>query len=322
MGSQLSKRQNHSKLNNFASNTPSQESNSSKPDSPNFVSLVNSKGEARSYHNAVSSAYFLPADIREQLFQVLMLSKHRLSCHKLAFNGNLVVPIEDRLKGNGGKVLDVGCGPGIWALEMAHDFDNVDVYAIDIVDTYPKDIKPPNVHFSIANVLEGLPFPDNYFDLVQVRTFVVALRATEWPTAVKEVYRVVKPGGYVQFVELEDLYYRLAGESLKFFDQMIDILKNAGFDPLIAKKIGALLKMQGFVNIKTPRVSLPVGPWKGEIGKMMMDDLVKMLAPVLGLSDAEYEKRIRKLFDDMNSYQCFVNWYGNHAQKPLEATGV
>lgn len=55
---------------------------------------------------------------------------------------------------------------------------------------------------------------------------------------------------------------------------MIDILKNAGFDPLIAKKIGELLRMQGFVNIKTPRVSLPVGPWRGEIGKMMMDDLV------------------------------------------------
>lgn len=43
-----------------------------------------------------------------------------------------------------------------------------------------------------------------------------------------------------------------------------------------------------------------------------------MLAPVLGLSDAEYETKVRNLFDDMNAHQCFVNWYGNHAQKPLE----
>ncbi|RUP49487.1 hypothetical protein BC936DRAFT_142388, partial [Jimgerdemannia flammicorona] len=51
------------------------------------------------------------------------------------------------------------------------------------------------------------------------------------------------------------------------------ILQSRGFDPHIGKKVGKMLKEGGFQNVKSPRVSIPVGGWKGELGNMMLDDL-------------------------------------------------
>ncbi|RUP49488.1 hypothetical protein BC936DRAFT_142389, partial [Jimgerdemannia flammicorona] len=77
---------------------------------------------------------------------------------------------------------------------MAHDFDKAEVHGCDFAEMYPVEIKPANAIFNLVNILDRLPYPDNRFDLVQIRTFVVALRTHEWPAAIKEVYRVLKPG--------------------------------------------------------------------------------------------------------------------------------
>lgn len=61
--------------------------------------------------------------------------------------------------------------------------------------------KLANFTFNIGNVLEGLPYPDNTFDFVHMRLFVFGLREIEWPKAIKEVLRVTKPGGFIQFIE-------------------------------------------------------------------------------------------------------------------------
>ncbi|RHZ81971.1 hypothetical protein Glove_115g24 [Diversispora epigaea] len=49
---------------------------------------------------------------------------------------------------NGCKVLDLGCGIGIWE------------------PICPSEIKPVNAEFVKSNILKGLPFKDNEFDYV------------------------------------------------------------------------------------------------------------------------------------------------------------
>lgn len=68
-------------------------------------------------------------------------------------------------------------------------------------DIFPTNIRPPNVSFQVGNVLERLPFADHSFDLVNLRLFIIALKREEWPILIKEAYRILKPGGYVQMVE-------------------------------------------------------------------------------------------------------------------------
>ncbi|RUO99706.1 S-adenosyl-L-methionine-dependent methyltransferase [Jimgerdemannia flammicorona] len=109
-------------------------------------------------------------------------------------HGNFNAPVEEDLE-TGIKVLDAGCGSGIWTIEMAEDYPNSTFVGIDIADMYPKtgDL-PPNVRFLKANILEGLPFEDGKFDYVFQRFLIFDLSPGDWKVAIKELARLVKPG--------------------------------------------------------------------------------------------------------------------------------
>lgn len=57
------------------------------------------------------------------------------------------------------------------------------------------------MNFQVHDALHGLPFPDNTFDLVNLRMFIISVKKDEWPMVLKEIYRVLKPGGLIQCCE-------------------------------------------------------------------------------------------------------------------------
>ncbi|KAI8144227.1 hypothetical protein BJV82DRAFT_79881 [Fennellomyces sp. T-0311] len=135
---------------------------------------------------------------------------------KYAFNGNVVAPIGDILTnatlcGGGSKqkrpqVVDVGCGPGTWVLEMATEFPNADFHGVDICPMFPGTIKPSNAIFRQQNILDGLPYPDNSIDYLHVRLMLSCLTQAQALKLLGEIMRVLKPGAYV---ELRDVEYRI-----------------------------------------------------------------------------------------------------------------
>jgi tRNA G46 methylase TrmB len=50
--------------------------------------------------------------------------------------------------------LDVGCGSGVWVLEMCHDYPNCNFTGMDILEAQPRTIVPTNARFVTANVLQ------------------------------------------------------------------------------------------------------------------------------------------------------------------------
>lgn len=88
-------------------------------------------------------------------------------------------------------------------MDMAQDYPKSNFVGIDIAAMVNINFKLPNVSFALGNVLEGLHFPDNSFEYIQLRVFVNALRKDEWPVALKEIHRLLKPGGCVGFFEYE-----------------------------------------------------------------------------------------------------------------------
>jgi ubiquinone/menaquinone biosynthesis C-methylase UbiE len=85
---------------------------------------------------------------------------------------------------------------------MAVEYPKSYFYGVDIAAMFDSQVKLENTEFSLANVLTGLPFPDNSFDFIHMRFFMAALRRNEWPVAIKEAYRLLKPGGGLQLCEL------------------------------------------------------------------------------------------------------------------------
>lgn len=86
---------------------------------------------------------------------------------------------------------------------MINDYPNSTYHGCDIVDVVNKSMKLDQFTFNHGNVAKGLPYADNTFDFVHMRLLVYALRKDEWPVAIKEAIRVVKPGGILQLVEGE-----------------------------------------------------------------------------------------------------------------------
>lgn len=84
---------------------------------------------------------------------------------------------------------------------MINDYPDCNYEGCDMVNIVAQKPTPKQFTFRIANVLEGLPYPDNTFDLVHLRLLVLALRYDEWPGVIKELLRVTKPGGLIQMME-------------------------------------------------------------------------------------------------------------------------
>ena len=102
-------------------------------------------------------------------------------------------------------VLDIGCGPGGWVLEMAYANANLHAVGIDIsqgmidyANTLARANGLDNAHFHVANAVDPLGFPDASFDLVNARQIEGVIPAAAWPGLLKEMVRVSRPGGIIR----------------------------------------------------------------------------------------------------------------------------
>lgn len=122
---------------------------------------------------------------------------------RTAFDGeDFAAPIHSALD-KGLVVLDVGCGSGTWTMEMAAAFPNSTFIGLDRSNCFPQDIKPKNCYFRALDIMQlPLPLPDNSVDYIFQRDLNWYMLADMWNPLVKEYMRILKPGGWVELVEL------------------------------------------------------------------------------------------------------------------------
>jgi SAM-dependent methyltransferase len=99
----------------------------------------------------------------------------------------------------GMSVLELGCGTGYFTRELARS--GADVVAIDVspelLEIAKANCSAPNVRYEIQNAYE-LNYPDAVFDSVVGSSVLHHLEIDE---AIREIYRVLKPGGMIYFTE-------------------------------------------------------------------------------------------------------------------------
>ncbi|WP_052889866.1 class I SAM-dependent methyltransferase [Thermogemmatispora carboxidivorans] len=110
----------------------------------------------------------------------------------------------------GGRVLDLACGPGGWALELAFAYPKVEVIGVDISQAVIEYARAQawsrglqNAHFQVMNIMEPLAFPDATFDLVNGRLLLGFMLPGAWPKLLAECRRLLKPGGVIRLTESE-----------------------------------------------------------------------------------------------------------------------
>lgn len=86
---------------------------------------------------------------------------------------------------------------------MATEHPATQFIGLDKVPLFPKCIRPANVSFVQHDATLGLPYEDNSFDLVHMRMFLMAFNKHQYADCMKEVFRITKPNGIVQLLEVE-----------------------------------------------------------------------------------------------------------------------
>ncbi|KAG1842155.1 S-adenosyl-L-methionine-dependent methyltransferase [Suillus subalutaceus] len=139
--------------------------------------------------------YSLPTDADEH--ERLRLQHNAL---KIFMDGkNYVIPTED--EGNFQHVLDLCSGSGQWVIDVAESLPNAEVHGVDLAlpQIFGNSEIPSNAQFHRVDLLnQPLPFADRYFDIVQMRIVPSIPNRID---LLKEIGRVLRPGGYVTFLE-------------------------------------------------------------------------------------------------------------------------
>ncbi|CAG8825543.1 17236_t:CDS:2, partial [Gigaspora rosea] len=103
-------------------------------------------------------------------------------------------------------------------------------------------IKPKNTEFIEANVLETLPFDNNTFDYIFQRILYVGIPGNNWPLVVNELVRVLKPGGYIELLEIDFQYSFMGPATTRLINGILIMFDERGLDPM------ACYKLQGYLE--------------------------------------------------------------------------
>jgi SAM-dependent methyltransferase len=153
-------------------------------------------------------------------------------------------------------VLDCGCGPGSITVGLAEVVASGEVVGVDIEPSQVALARAQaaqrgctNIRFDLGDILH-LPYPAATFDAVFGHTIIMQFH--DPLSMFTEVYRVVKPGGVVRFREPAfegNLYEPPAGARHQYVALFIRLLQHHGSNPLVGRRLGALLGRAGFGRV-------------------------------------------------------------------------
>lgn len=156
-------------------------------------------------------------------------------------------------------VLDIACGPGFTACELARvvgetgQVTGVDLNEelIAVAHQAKASEGVENITFSIGNIYE-LTLPENSFDFVYARFVFQHLENPE--LALENIRQVLKPGGTLCVLDIDDNWTSFSPESdafVQFIRQTGAGQKRKGGNRLIGSQLYGLLSHAGLQNVST-----------------------------------------------------------------------
>ncbi|KAK2004877.1 TAM domain methyltransferase [Colletotrichum falcatum] len=277
----------------------------------------------RRYHAYRSGSYQFPNDEREM--DRLDLSHSMV----VKTTGDLFLAPVDKDKTH--RILDVGTGTGIWAIEVGDKFPNAEVVGIDLSAIQPEFV-PPNVKFEVDDA-ESAWFGPKY-DFIFSR--YLALSIADWPRLVSNIYANLNDNGWAEFQDYSLLFDSDDGsltddhETMKWEKMGNKIADQIGRDFSPGPKLHNWVKEAGFCNVTHKHYKIPIGPWPkdphlkdlGMLNLMqLMDGLeaftLRPFCGVLGWTTEEVQVLLAKVRKELKSgdFHAHLNYHVVYGQK-------
>ena len=208
-------------------------------------------------------------------------------------------------------ILDIGCGPGGWVLDVAFENAKINVVGIDISQQMVEYARAHaeaqgmnNASFQVMNALEPLAFDDNSFDVVNARYIQAFMMKTSWAPLMKEIMRILRPGGRVLLTDGEwSISNSPAFEKMGAMLTHVGTLTGRSFSPDgrhigITPMLGRFLRDAGFVDIQRKAHVLDFSAGAEDYGNTYQDLMagLKLLEPFLVLAKVTTEEEFEELY--------------------------
>ncbi|KAJ5907660.1 hypothetical protein N7495_000342 [Penicillium taxi] len=265
-----------------------------------FLDTVTIQGREYQKYSIDHNIYFGPVDDEEA--QSL---DHQQKIFQKIFDDRLVFPPIPRLR----RVLDCGHGSASWAVDVAEQYPNCDVIGVDIApqmtpDDVPENLwlqkgscrRDPGLEIHIREALKCLPvddlnrrftFPSNHFDLVHSQLLATGIHRARWPSYIHDIVRVLKPGGWIQMVEI---YFNVQSDNGSLTDQHALRRWSTQFmraledqkDLRIGSRLQDLCMREGLEEVDSKMIPLPLSAWPTDsrmrsIGQSNGDNIQQLL---------------------------------------------
>ncbi|KAJ5910975.1 uncharacterized protein N7473_000278 [Penicillium subrubescens] len=192
------------------------------------------------------------------------------------------------------RILDIGTGPGDWAIEMSAAHPTATIIASDLTvfDSGVGHLDLPNVDFQLADARTEWTYHEP-FDLIHLRGLSGAFQ--DWAAIYTQAFEHCKPGGYIEVADSDPAADTITFSPLKRPESEAEIpalrtytaalrsaANAAGYPRDLAHLNTDALVAAGFVDVRVLERTIPIGLWPEDVaektlGKMALIALVEGL---------------------------------------------
>ena len=144
-------------------------------------------------------------------------------------------------------------------LDFANSYPDTSIHGIDIYpDLFPQSL-PPNITLSVCSITTLPPSWGQTFNFIHQRLLSLALTRSEWEAGLSEMFRVVKPGGWIQLEEAITDFPNSGPATQRLGLAINQTALQRGVMSRCAESIPDLLTEAGFINVTTLQHDIQFG---------------------------------------------------------------
>ncbi|KAI9598149.1 hypothetical protein BDF19DRAFT_411489 [Syncephalis fuscata] len=210
------------------------------------------------------------------------------------------------------RILDIGAKDGAWIVSMGKQFPSCKIRGCEgfSLDESSKSALSPNCRIDIVNLCKPFsnvcsitrtPYSDGYFDYIHQRMMSFYTPLEVWAFRISDAYRMLRPGGYIELVELDP--------DIAPLGRCCKILNGWMKENLLAQGIDIkLLQLAGFTDIHHHAVEIPIGSWGSVRGEFTWRFMKMLYFSVY--------KAILAIPHDIDPNDTLIYWARNMARLP------
>ncbi|OHW92777.1 methyltransferase domain-containing protein [Colletotrichum incanum] len=226
-------------------------------------SIVRAREEnGRIYHGYKDGKYVLPTDQSPQQEELDRQAFQYQLC-QLTFENRLnFAPVH-----HPHRVLDVGCGIGLWAIDFGEEHPETEVVGIDLSPVQP-GFTPPNVHYEIDDLEEEWSF-SRKFDYVHSMMMTGAFK--DWHNFHRQAFDNLNSGGWLEIQDI-DFPMRCDDGTIppdcdlgRWNELMMEAGRRSGFLLDTCGRAAEMMASIGFVDIVRIQFKWPINQWPRDV---------------------------------------------------------